>query len=346
MSTMWSWLAPTLTVAGAVAVALALRALVLSGLRRWGGGRNGTSYADAIRFPSFLWALVAALYIATDVSDLPRRFAHPLTSLFQVAVIVSITFTAADILGGVIRRAGERHALTVAVTGLGQAVARAVVFALGALVLLSALGIAITPVLTALGVGGLAVALALQDTLSNLFAGVHLLADKPIRVGDYAKLAEGIEGFVIDIGWRSTRFRTMANNVVIVPNKKVAESMITNFHLPDAFSGLAVKVVVDYGADADRVERALLEEAMQAAAENAAILRDPPPQVRLIPGFGTYGLEFTVSCQISSVGDHAAVEHELRKRFLKRLRAERVPIAAPVQLADLRQPGSLADQRQ
>jgi small-conductance mechanosensitive channel len=83
-----------------------------------------------------------------------------------------------------------------------------VVFAVGVLVLLSALGLQITPVLTALGVGGLAVALALQDTLANLFAGLHLLADKPIRVGDYVKVGDAAEGFVIDIGWRSTRIRS------------------------------------------------------------------------------------------------------------------------------------------
>src|SRR2546426_1174391 len=88
-----------------------------------------------------------------------------------------------------------------------------------------ALFVAIEPLLTALGVGGLALALALQDTLSNLFAGMHLLADRPIRVGDYVKLSvESVEGYVVDVGWRSTRVRTLQNNVVIVPNSKVSQS--------------------------------------------------------------------------------------------------------------------------
>src|SRR5205814_7793895 len=101
------------------------------------------------------------------------------------------------------------------------------------LILLDVLGVKITPLLTALGVGGLAVALALQDTLSNLFAGVHLLADRPIRVGDYVKIAENIEGHVVDVGWRSTRVRTLGNNVMIVPNKRVAESVIVNYDMPE-----------------------------------------------------------------------------------------------------------------
>src|SRR5207302_9529306 len=111
--------------------------------------------------------------------------------------------------GGRGRRARSRP-----IAGLGQAVVRGVVFLIGFLVLLDALGIQITPILTALSVGGLAVALALQDTLSNLFAGVHLLADKPIRVGDYVKIADTVEGYVVDIGWRSTCVSILQNKAV------------------------------------------------------------------------------------------------------------------------------------
>src|SRR6266404_164685 len=107
--------------------------------------------------------------------------------------------------------------------------------------------VAITPILTALGVGGLAVALALQDTLSNLFAGLHLLADKPIRVGDYVRLsAESVEGYVVDVGWRSTRIRMLQNNVVVVPNKRVAESVITNYDLGETRMALLIRVRVGY----------------------------------------------------------------------------------------------------
>src|SRR5262249_56060637 len=104
------------------------------------------------------------------------------------------------------------------VTGLGQAVVRGVVFVIGLLVLLTALGIQITPILTALGVGGLAVALALQDTLSNLFAGVHLLADRPIRVGDYVKLADSVEGHVVAIGSPSTPVPILHNPPLPLPH--------------------------------------------------------------------------------------------------------------------------------
>src|SRR5882672_2398290 len=208
---------------------------------------------------------------------------------------------------------------------------RVFILVIGGLILLDVLGVKITPLLTALGVGGLAVALALQDSLSNLFAGVHLLADRPIRVGDYVKIADSIEGFVVDVGWRSTRVRTLGNNVVIVPNKRVAESIIVNYDMPERRMSLAVPVSVAYGSDPDGVEAVVVDEAKKAAAELTGLLADPPPAVRLIPGFGLYGLDFTLSCQVASFVDQYAVQHELRKRVLRRLHAEGIALPYPIE---------------
>jgi small-conductance mechanosensitive channel len=202
----------------------------------------------------------------------------------------------------------------------------------GGLVLLSSLGIAITPILTALGVGGLAVALALQDTLSNLFAGMHLLADKPIRVGDYVKMStDNAEGYVVDVGWRSTRLRMLQNNVVIVPNAKVAQSVIVNYDMPEPRMSLGLKISVSYATDIDRLEAVLLEEVSAAVGAVPGLLADPPPSVRLIPGFGEYSLDFTLNCHVASFVDQFMVQHELRKRILRRFRAEKIEIPFPTQ---------------
>ena len=169
-------------------------------------------------------------------------------------MILSVTITIANVLSTLMQRVSERKALGGPIAGLGQSVASDVVYCIGFLVLLAALGIQIAPILAALGVGGLAVALALQDTLSNLFAGIHLLADKPIRVGDYVKVADTVEG---------------------VPG----------------------------------------------------LLAEPAPTARLIPGFGDFSLDFTLACQVRSFTDQFAVQHELRKRILRRLAAEGVQIS-------------------
>ena len=332
MHGMWSrlfWPAVALVMV-AVAALLFRHALVVV-FRRWTGHRTEDSlFLKSIRVPSMLWCIVLGLFVALEMADLPPRLGAQIHIVLEAAIILSITITAAGVLDSLVAAAGDRRALAVGVTGLFRTSVRLAVLVVGGLVLLSSLGIAITPILTALGVGGLAVALALQDTLSNLFAGIHLLADKPIRVGDYVRLSvENVEGHVVDVGWRSTRIRMLQNNVVVVPNKRVAESVITNFDLDEARMAVSIRVGVGYDVDPDHVERVLVDEATRAVGQVPGLLADPPPAARLIPGFGDYSLDFTLACQARSFVDQFTVQHELRKRILKRLRAEGIAMPSP-----------------
>jgi len=326
---MWPQLLwPGVTFVATSLLALALRGMVLSLIARWGAPRPGrAAFGDAVRLPSFLWCLVLGLYVAVQVIPLPSGMTTSLNFILRAAIIVSVTVTVANVVGSLIGRSGDR--LGGAVTGLAQTSARLSVLIVGLLVLLSAFGIEITPILTALGVGGLAVALALQDTLSNLFSGMHLLADKPIRVGDYVKVAENIEGFVVDVGWRSTRIRTLPNNVVIVPNRTVAQSVITNYDLPESRVSVVLRVPVNYGADPDRVETALVDEATQAVGEIPGLLGEPKPLARLI-GFGESSLDFNLVCQAATFVEQFTIQHELRKRIVRRFAADGIEIRPPV----------------
>ena len=340
---MWRLFWPGVAALAALVAGLALRALLLGVLRRWGRTRNGwASFAQAIRLPSVLWLVVLAAWIgievASETAHLPRRLSTQLRVVFEALIIASVTLSVAGAVSTLIQHASERRALGGPVTGLGQAVARGVVYVVGLLVLLDVLGVEITPILTALGVGGLAVALALKDTLSNLFAGMHLLVDRPIRVGDYVKIAGDIEGYIVDVGWRSTRVRMLQNNVVVVPNGRVAESVIVNYDLPEPRMSLLLQVGVAYASDPDHVERVLLEETRAAAGQVPGLLGDPPPFVRFIPGFGESSLDFTLICQVATFVDQYGVQHELRKRILRRLRAEGIEIPFPIRTVELRPP--------
>ena len=326
---------PVVALVVVTVAALLFRNALILGFRRWTGQRatEDSLVLQAIRLPSLLWCVVLGLFVAIEMAELPPRLAVQIHAVLEAAIILSVTMTVAGVLDSLVAAASERRALAVGVTGLFRTSVRLVVLVVGGLVLLSSLGIAVTPILTALGVGGLAVALALQDTLSNLFAGIHLLADKPIRVGDYVRLsAENVEGHVVDVGWRSTRIRMLQNNVVVVPNKRVAESIITNYDLGETRMAVLIRVRVDYDADAELVERLLVDEATRAVGQVDGLLAEPPPSARLIPGFGDYALEFTLACQVRSFVDQFSVQHELRKRVLKRLRAERIRIPLPTEV--------------
>jgi small-conductance mechanosensitive channel len=130
------------------------------------------------------------------------------------------------------------------------------VYLIGSLIILQTLNISITPILTALGVGGLAVALALQDTLSNLFSGLQIIASKQVRPGDYVKLESGEEGYVTDITWRNTAIRALPNNMVIVPNSKLASTLVTNYYQPEFEPFIRYHTFADFSVNFSVILRA------------------------------------------------------------------------------------------
>jgi small-conductance mechanosensitive channel len=203
----------------------------------------------------------------------------------------------------------------------------------------------ITPILTALGVGGLAVALALQDTLSNLFAGFYMAVAGQVRLGDYIKLNTGEEGYVADITWRSTIIRSLASNFIIVPNTKLAQAIVTNYHLPEKPMSASLRVDVRYDCDPDLVERALREVVVKGAREIGGMLAEPAPSVAFDPGFGESGLGFTLSFQVAEFAGQFGVRNELRKRILRRFREEGIAIPFPTRTVRLEAPASAAEEK-
>jgi small-conductance mechanosensitive channel len=277
-------------VAMAAAIALlVMRAVSFRLLQRW-AERTAMKIDDIIvsvfRVPTIYWCLAIGLYIGLEVSDLPKRYIFYFSSTIHVIVILSITLAVANLAGKVFKNYIQKSSLPLPTTGLAYGTIKGVILIIGFLIILSVLGISITPLITALGVGGLAVALALQDTLANLFSGMHILMEKSIRVGDFIKLETGQEGYVEDITWRTTRVRMLPNNMVVIPNSKLAQSVVTNYYLPDKSMSLLIPVGVSYSSNPDKVERILVEEANKAVGAIPGLLGDPEPFVRFIPGFG------------------------------------------------------------
>jgi small-conductance mechanosensitive channel len=331
---------PAIVFVVAFAVGMLIRKIALGVLDRWArrtNGRGAGALRDSFRGPSILWAFIFAVHSATKSVALP---AEPfIEKVLLVIWVVSLTAAGANLASRVVRMYGGDLPAPLPVTSLTQNIARMSVVAVGTLVLLNIFGLSIAPMLTALGVGGLAVALALQDTLANFFAGFYLSIANQVRVGDYIRLNSGEEGYVTDITWRSTTVRALANNLIIIPNAKLAQANITNFHLPETRMGLSVNVSVSYSCDPDHVESVLLEEAVRAAAEVPGMLAEPAPSVRLIPGFGQSSLDFSLNYQVSEFVDQYLAQHELRKRILKRFRAEGIEIPYPARTVFLARNG-------
>lgn len=317
-----------------------IRSIAFRFLNKW-AERTETRIDDIIinslKTPSIYWCLAIGLFIGAEVSDLPKQYIYYFSKSIHVIVILSITIATANLIGKIFKNYIQKSNLPIPTTGLAYGILKGTIIVIGFLIILSVLGISITPLLTALGVGGLAVALALQDTLANLFAGIHILMERSIRVGDFIKLETGQEGYVEDITWRTTRVRMLPNNIVVIPNSKLSQSVVTNYYLPEKRMSLLIPIGVSYSSDPEKVEKVLVEEAKKAVGEIPGLLGDPEPFVRFIPGYGESSLDFTLICQVKEFVDQYLAQHELRKRIFKRFKEEGIEIPFPHRTVYLRE---------
>ena len=333
------WLALSLFLAFWVGFSFLVSRLLDRLIRRWTEKRENhleRIFIESLHTPFLIFLLLMGGWIVLGAVELTPRTAR----FFQVGISLATAFivilAGVKVYHGLLMEYGQRVEAIKPSLGILNLLGKGLIILVGLLITLDSLSISITPLLTTLGIGGLAVALAFKDTLTNFFAGLYILADQPILVGDYIKIEGGPEGTVEEVGWRSTRIRTLPNNIVILPNAKVSESVITNYFLPDRRMALLINVSVGYGSDTRRVEGILLEEASRAVSEVQGMLAEPAPAVRFIPGFRESSLEFTVICHVREFGDQYFVQHELRHRILERLRREGIEIPFPQRTVHLR----------
>jgi small-conductance mechanosensitive channel len=302
--------------------------------RRWlsgraPGGDHAESAADAAKLgvPVAVAVLTGGLLLLVPELQLPGRIDRVTMSALTVALVASCALALSRIAVAAVTEYAARHPSVTPALGVARVATRVAFAAIAAITALQSLGVPVTPLLTTLGIGSLAVALALQDTLANFFAGLYLLADRPVRSGDYIKIHDGEEGYVEAIGWRSSRLRTLKNNTVIVPNQKLSQAILTNYHLPQPPVAMGISITVPYDADPEAVEAQLGDEMAKAIGQIPEI-HGTDFAVRLTD-FAESGMVFTCGLQVRDIEAQYRAGHELRKRLLTRLRHQGIQIPYP-----------------
>ncbi|MCK9487136.1 MAG: mechanosensitive ion channel family protein [Dehalococcoidia bacterium] len=196
------------------------------------------------------------------------------------------------------------------------------------LIIMDTLGVAISPLLAGLGIGGLAVALALQPLLANVFASSYMLSDSSIRIGDWVEIQGGLQGQVDDIGWRATRVRTFSNNVVILPNATLAQSTVTNYTLSGMEADAYVTFGVAYEEDLDRVEQ-VAREVMQEVKDERPSALQSHTSVFSYTDFGESNVMALLEMRAVTWLDSYDIKHHLIKRLHARFAREGIRMNYP-----------------
>ena len=285
-------------------------------------------FINALRGVPVSLCLVVGLYWIVNTINI----IEPLTRLFSyilfTVIILSITRVAARTINGFISLHIESSQQKLPKTTLLNTILNVVIYAMGVLVVLQYYGISIAPILTAMGVGGMAVALALRETLANIFSGLHLILSKQLRLDDYIKLSTGEEGRVTDITWRFTTIVPAGGgNMIVIPNQKIASSNITNYSMPRKDIVISIPVGVAYDSDLDKVERVTLDVAKEVMAQIDKDVK-MEPAVRFHT-FGESSIDFNVVLHSSYFEHQFLLKHEFIKALTRRYREEGIEIPYP-----------------
>jgi small-conductance mechanosensitive channel len=338
----FQFLVPFLLLMGTLLGGFIIRSVLFRIVRGW--AKRTDSHLDvliieSLRGPIIVWALILGIHLATQNSRIPRADLKYIPRALAVLWITSLTTAMSRFGGNVVRFYGGRVTGAQSVTSLTQKLTQLAIVLLGIGWMLRVFDVSLTPILTTLGVGGLAVALALQDTLSNLFAGFYVSISGLLHIGDYIKLNTGEEGYVSDINWRCTTMRGGSNNLIVVPNSKLGQAIYTNYNLPENRLGTSLTINVGYESDVDRVQAILLEETVAAARDIKGLLPDPAPSV-FFSGPGDYALGFQVNYNVTDFGSQGGVQSDLRKRLFTRLKAERIEMPTKTVVVEQKMPAA------
>lgn len=282
------------------------------------------AFLDAIDGWIFTLTLnVFLLYVFSFIFVNPK-----LLKVFVVILILVVGLILSKFLGRLIYSYTSNIDKTIS-TSIIVNLIRIIFFIILILVLLDYIGISITPILTSLGIAGLAISLALQSTLSNLFAGLQIIANKQIKVGDYIQLKDGFEGYVEDIKWHSTVIRELSNNIIIVPNSVLNSTIVRNFNIPSPDLNVIIKIGVSYDSDLEFVEKITIDIAKKVIKDLGEEIENFQPFIRY-NNFNDFSIDFNLVVKIKQYTNKFIVIHELIKNIHKEYKKHNIVIPYPI----------------
>ena len=335
------WVHRAVFVLGGVALGYLMERLVVTRLHKLTMGTRFTwddLLVESIRWLPTVWLSAAGVYLASTLGDKPAWVIPIVSNVLTVTLIGSVAVGGMRLAKGVVESVSAASKGSVGSPSLVVNLAQGAVAVLGLFIILQNLGIDITPLITALGIGGLAVALALQDTLGNLFAGVQIILSRQIRPRDYVQLSSGEEGWVTDVRTRNTTIQTFPDgNLVSVPNSLLASASVKNFNLPRPALWVTVGVGISYDSDLEHVERVALGVARGVLNELEGGVPGEDP-VFFFNAFADSSINFEVRMMVRDFRSQGPIRHEFIKRLHRKFGDEGIEIPFPIRTVMMNRP--------
>ena len=283
----------------------------------------------AVESQIVLWFFLLALSLALRDVPIEEHYGLYISMILKIILIASITHASAKLVVGLLDIWSKQQGGGFPSTTIFTNIVWITVYAIGLLIILDSLNVSIAPMLTALGVGGLAVSLALKDTLSDVFAGLHILLSKKVQPGDFVSLDSGEMGYIQNISWRNTKMLERSNNIIHIPNTKLSSAIIKNYDSGDPSFSVKIPVGVGYDSDLDQVGKVVMEVATELHTSMDEVNKDAEPSFKF-RGFGESSIDLAVYFRGNKYGDQNPIIHEFIKRLHKRFNQEGIEIPYPV----------------
>ncbi|MEP7255704.1 MAG: mechanosensitive ion channel family protein [Ferruginibacter sp.] len=275
------------------------------------------------------WFVALGLFLGLRRIDMDMQYHTWLENGLMIFYIFSLTIITAKVISGMIRIKSSHSDTVIPSSSIIGNIVRIIIYIIGLLIILQSQGISATPMLTALGVGGLAVALALQPTLSNLFAGLQMIASGKLNPGDFVKLASGEDGFIEDMNWRSTTIKGESDHTIIVPNSRLADMIVINYYLPHRELSFLVELSIGYDNNLDHVEKVTKEVIRETLNEVEGGIKDFEPVIRIY-AFGESRINMRAILRVTEYSYQFVVRHEFIKKLHRRYQQEGISIPFPI----------------
>lgn len=291
-----------------------------------------------IKNPISLIIILLGIKLALLPLDISETFSSILINIINSLLVLIAFFISMGLFDIFIDNWGKKWAEKTAsklddqLISLLHRVSRIIVVILMFLFILDTWGVKVGPLLASLGIAGIAIAFALQSTLGNIFGGISIIIDKTVKVGDIIKLDSGEMGVVHDVGIRSTKIKTWDNEIITVPNGKLADSRVQNFSMPDPSSRINIEFGVEYGSDPEKVKKIALDVAKKVKN----VLKEPEPRI-LFLSMGDFALQFKLMIWVDSLDKKWPTHQEVITKLYKALNKEKIGIPFPTRTVYMHQ---------